>query len=146
MRDTLNLQALKRSKLEKHHTIYKKANKIMAKGFETEELSDEQVMDIANRYPRLKVSIVMGGDIIVRSLNDTWCVRDEGRFISLYHKDTIILESGKEKEKYHIQDIFYDLDFVFASIISHDDYRIVGKSRTTDEIQEIVKESHLAVI
>ncbi|PEA25886.1 hypothetical protein CN984_12675 [Bacillus cereus] len=145
MRDTLNLQALKRSKLEKHHTIYKKANKIMAKGFETEELSDEQVMDIANRYPRLKVSIVMGGDIIVRSLNDTWIVKDEGRFISLYHK-ALILENGKTKEKYHIQDIFYDLDFVFASIISHDDFRLGIKSRTTDEIQEIVKESHLAVI
>lgn len=145
MRDTLNLQALKRSKHEKHRTIYKKAHKIMAKGFETEELSDEQVMDIVNRYPQLKVSIIIGGDIIIRSKKDTWIVKDEGRFISLYHK-ALILENGKTKEKYHIQDIFYDLDFVFASIISHDDYMLGIKSRTTDEIQEIVKESHLAVI
>ena len=145
MRDTLNLQALKRSKHEKCRTIYKKAHRMMAKGFETEELSDEQIMDIANRYPQLKVSVIIGGDIIVRSKKDTWIVKDEGRFISLYHK-ALILENGKTKEKYHIQDIFYDLDFVFASIISHDDYMLGIKSRTTDEIQEIVRESHLAVI
>lgn len=146
MRDTLNLQSLKHSKFEKHRKIYKKAHKIMAKGFETEELSKEQIMDIAKRYPKLQVSVIIGGDIVVRSVHDTWIIKDEGRFISLYHK-AFVLEKGKRKEKYHIQDIFYDLDFAFASIVSHDEFKLGIKFRTTtDEIQEIVRESYLAVL
>jgi hypothetical protein len=140
MRDILNLQALKHSKNRKHNTIYEKAHRIMQEGWETEELSEQQVLDIAERFPQLDVTVTVGGNIIVRSKKDTWVIVDEIRFLTLYHKGTII-SKGRVKEKYHVQDVFYDLEFIFASIISHDDYALGIKSRTMGEVQEIVEQS-----
>jgi hypothetical protein len=140
MRDILNLQALKHSKNRKHNTIYEKAHRIMQEGWETEELSEKQVLDIAERFPQLDVTVTVGGNIIVRSKKDTWVIVDEIRFLTLYHKGTII-SKGRVKEKYHVQDVFYDLEFIFASIISHDDYALGIKSRTMGEVQEIVEQS-----
>jgi hypothetical protein len=139
MRDILNLQALKHSKNKKHNTIYEKAHRIMQQGWETPDLSDEEKMEIARRYPQLDVTVMIGGDIRVRSKKDTWIIRDEGRFYTLYHKG-LVFEKGRVKEKYHVQDVFYDLDFIFASIISHDDYALGIRSRTTDEILEMVEQ------
>jgi hypothetical protein len=141
MRDILNLQALKHSKSKKHNTIYEKAHRIMQQGWETEELNEQQIMEIASKYPQLSVTVIVGGDIIVRSKKDTWLIKDEIRFLSLYHKG-LVLEKGRTKEKYHIQDVFYDLEFIFASIISHDDYALGIASRNTDEILELVAQAN----
>jgi hypothetical protein len=140
MRDILNLQALKHSKNKKHNTIYEKAHRIMQQEFETADLTEKEVFEIASRFPQLSISVTIGGDIVVRSKKDSWLIRDEVRFLTLYHK-SLVLEKGRMKEKYHVQDIFYDLDFVLASIISHDDYALGIKSRTTDEIHELVEQS-----
>jgi hypothetical protein len=140
MRDILNLQALKHSKNKKHNTIYEKAHRIMSKGWETKELSDNEIMEIASQFPQLDVRVMIGGDVIVKSKKDTWLIRDEVRFLTLYHRG-LVFEKGKTKEKYHVQDIFYDLEFALASIISHDDYALGIRSRNTDEIQQMVEES-----
>jgi hypothetical protein len=140
MRDILNLQALKRSKVKKHNTIYEKAHRIMQKGWETVELSEAEIMEIANRFPQLKVQVLVGGDILVKSKKDTWLIRDEIRFFTLYHKG-LLLQNGRTREKYHVQDVFYDIEFILASIISHDDYSMGIRSRNTDDIQKLVNES-----
>jgi hypothetical protein len=140
MRDTLNLQALKHSKHRKHNTIYDKAHRMMQQGFETQDMSESEILEIAKRFPQLEVKVMIGGDIIIKSKKDTWVVIDEIRFLTLYHKGRVV-EKGRMKERYHVQDVFYDIEFIFASIISHDDYALGIKSRTTDEIMQIVEES-----
>lgn len=140
MRDILNLQALKHSKNKKHNTIYEKAHRIMQQGWETAELSEKEILEIASRFPKLQVMVQIGGDIIVRSKKDTWLIRDEVRFLTLYHKG-LCLEKGRTRERYHVQDVFYDLEFILASIISHDDYALGIASRSCEEIQELVEQS-----
>lgn len=139
MRDILNLKALKKDGNAKHKKIYHKAHKIMEMGFETEILTENEILEKAKKYPHIKVKVTIGGDIIVRSKRDTWLIKDEGRFITLYHKKTIFVGS-KIKDSYHVQDVFYDLDFVFASIVSHDDYAINGRVRNVNDINTLIRE------
>jgi hypothetical protein len=141
MRDILNLQALKHSKNKKHRTIYEKAHRIMAQGWETKELSEEEIMQIASKYPTLKVTVLVGGDILVQSKKDTWLIRDEVRFYTLYHKG-MVFEKGRIKEKYHVQDVFYDIEFIFASIVSHDDYALGIQARTTQDLIDMVRQNN----
>lgn len=141
MRDILNLQALKHSKNKKRKTIYQKAHRIMQKGWETKELTEEEVLAIASKYPSLSVTVLIGGDILIRSKKDTWLIRDEVRFYTLYHKG-LVFNKSKTREMYHIQDVFYDVEFIFASIISHDDYALGIASRTTKEIQKIIQKNN----
>jgi hypothetical protein len=138
MRDIINLQALKRSKNTKHNTIYKKAHRIMMDGYETPEISDEEVLEMAKAFPTLTVSIVMGGDISVVSVKDKWMIRDEGRFYTLYHKG-MQFDKGRIKERFHIQDVFYDLNYIFASIVSHDEYALGIQKRNPHEIAELIQ-------
>ncbi|GAB6253667.1 hypothetical protein BCSAG_49850 [Bacillus cereus] len=140
MRDMLNLQALKHSKRTKHQTIYEKAHRMISQDWETKELTEEEILEIASRYPTLKVKALVGGTTIVRSKKDTWVIRDEARFYTLYHQGLSFVK-GKTREKYHVQDIFYDMEFIFASIVSHDDYALGIASRTTSEILEIIEQS-----
>lgn len=138
MRDIINLQALKRSTKRKHNAIYEKANRIIGEGFETQELSEDEVIAIASKYPQLEIRVLIGGDILVKSKKDTWMIRDEVRFLTLYHK-TLGFKNGRLNDKYHVQDVFYDLEFTLASIISHDDYMLGIQKRTNDDILEMVQ-------
>lgn len=140
MKDILNLQALKYSRNKKHNTIYEKAHRIMKKGFETTEMSEEDILAMAQRFPQLDIRVVIGGDMIVKSKKDVWMIVDEGRFISLYHKK-VVFEKGKVKDRYHIQDIFYDLEFTLASIISHDDFALGIEVRDIEGVMQIVANS-----
>lgn len=137
MRDTLNLRALKHSSTPKHRKIYDKAHRIMKEGFFTAELLEHEIMEIASKYPSIKAKVLFNGDIIITSKRDTWFVRDEVRFLTLYHRGSII-NKGRRKEHYHIQDVFYDLDFLIASIVSHDDHALGIASRNMNEVSELV--------
>lgn len=140
MKDQLNLQALKHSKNRKHNTIYEKAHRIMQSGFETPDLKEQEIMEMARKFPQLDVTVQLWGNIIIKSKKDTWVIVDEGRFYTLYHRG-MSFEKGRTKEKYHIQDVFYDIEFIFGSIISHDDYALGIKARTVNEIHELVQQA-----
>lgn len=138
MRDILNLQALKRSRNRKHNTIYNKAHRLMQEEFATPELTDEEVLGFANGFPTLTVKCLMGGDISIRSVRDEWIIRDEGRFYTLYHKG-ISMYKGRIKDSFHVQDIFRDLNYIFASVVSHDDYALGICSRDPYEVAELIE-------
>lgn len=123
----LDLQRLKNRK-GKHRKIYEKAHRIMKQGWKTPDLSEKEILDIANKYPTLNVKVLINNDIVVRSIKDSWLIIDEGRFYTLYHKG-IVFEGRKAKESYHLQDVFYDLNYIFASIVSHDEYKMGIKQK-----------------
>lgn len=138
MRDIINLQALKRSKNRKHNTIYNKAHRIMQKQYQTPNVTEQDIMEMAKKFPTLTVNVLVGGDIVIRSIKDSWMVRDEGRFYTLYHKG-MSFDKGRTKERYHIQDVFRDLNYIFASIVSHDDYALGIRKRSAYEIQKLIQ-------
>lgn len=135
----LDIKDLKNSKNQKYRKIYEKAMRIRSSGVH-KGLSEKDVLELEPRFPQLRLKVVMGGDIIVRSKKDTWMIRDEEGFISLHHKGTII-SKGKIKDVYHLQDVFYDLEFALASIVSHDEYAIAQINRSILGIHSIVEES-----
>ncbi len=141
MRDILNLQALKHSKKRKDKAIWEKAHRIMQEKFETPEVSDQEIMEIAKDFPTLTVKVLIGGDISIRSFKDTWMIIDEGRFYTLYHSG---LEKdrgnrGRYKERYHLQDVFMDLNYIFASLVTHDDFKTGVARRNPLGLLEMVQ-------
>ena len=137
MRDRLNLQGLKRSRLPKHHKIHQKAVSMMAEGHQTQELSNEEIMEIGKKYETLEIKIQFNGDIVVNSIRDKWVIIDEVRFYTLYHKG-FKNAKGKLREHYHVQDVFYDLEYALASIVSHDEYKLgISKKSNIDIINMI---------
>lgn len=135
MRDAVNLQTLRRSKSTKQNSIYKKAHRIMDENYSTPVVTDEEILNIAKDFPSIEVEVRMGGNIAVRSVKDSWMIRDEGRFYTLYHKGLFICK-GRNKDSYHVQDVFRDLNYIFASIVSHDEYSMGIKKRNAYEINE----------
>lgn len=123
MRQELDLQKLRKSRNRKHQEIYKKAHRIMDKNLKATSYSTNEVVDIAKMYPMLSVKMLIGGDIYVKSKLDDWIIHEENRYYVLYHKGYIV-EKRKIKERYHIQDVFFDLAYIFDSIVSHDEYKM----------------------
>lgn len=137
MRDTVNLQMLRKSRNTKHNTIYGKAHRIINENYSTPYLKEVEVMSLAEGFPTLAVHVVMGGDIAIRSIKDNWMIRDEGRFYTLYHKG-VLTDKGRYKDSYHVQDVFKDLNYIFASIVSHDDFKMGVKKRSAHGIKELI--------
>ncbi|MFJ8247352.1 hypothetical protein [Peribacillus asahii] len=138
MKDIINLQGLKRSRSKKHHTIYEKAHRIMRTGIQTPDMTEEEVIMIAEGFPTLSIRVFIGGDIFVRSVKDEWMIRDEGRFYTLYHKSNIF-DKGRIKDSFHIQDIFKDLSYIFASIVSHDEFALGIRQRNAYEVSDLIQ-------
>lgn len=138
MKQKLNLKALRFSKKRKHNKIYEKSVRFREEGSRTPYLKEEEILEIAGKYPTLDVKVLIGGNISIKSFKDNWVIVDEGRFYSLYHKGTIF-DKGRIKDMYHIQDIFKDLNYIFASVVSHDDYAMGIKKRTLVELEELVQ-------
>lgn len=141
MKDFLNMQILKNSKKIKHRKIYEKIAKIIEHNLKQEYLTEDEIIEIANKYPTLNVSVMVNNIVAVRSRKDNWLIIDEGRFYILYHK-SLVIRHGKFREKYHIQDVFYDIEYVFASIVSHDIYAINGIRNTNKDIAELINKSN----
>lgn len=141
----LNLKALKHSKLRKENRIYEKAHRLIKKGIKTADLSEVEIMNIAKRYPTLKVKILAGGDLSIRSrgkYGDIWYVSDEGRFYVLYH-DSLGFNASKKRDPLHVQDVFEDLGFIFASIVSHDEYTSGNRVLTNRDLLKMSMQSCL---
>lgn len=123
MRQELDLQKLRKSRNRKHQKIYKKACRIMDKNLKATSYSTNEIADIAKMYPMLSVKMLIGGDIYVKSKLDDWIIHEEDRYYVLYHKGYVV-EKRRIKERYHVQDVFFDLEYIFDSIVSHDEYKM----------------------
>ncbi|HDR8453967.1 TPA: hypothetical protein QC364_000759 [Bacillus cereus] len=137
MRDILNLKTLKRSKLPKHKTIYKKAHRLINEDYATPDLTNEEILEIAKDFPTLSVNIIVGGDISIKSIVDSWIIKDEGRFYTLYHS-ALVSDNGRYKERFHLQDVFKDLNYIFASVVSHDDFAMGIQRRNEYDVLEMI--------
>jgi len=144
IRSNINLSKLKYSTLPKHRKIYKKAVEIIGSGNKIPPISEEVVNTYASKYPQLKIRTTINEDLInIRSRCDNWIVVNEGDFLTLYHEE-LDTRHGKFMRVHHVQDVFYDLDFLLASIISHDEFKISNIDHTMGDIYEIVHSSNKA--
>lgn len=141
VRSNINLMKLKNSSLPKHKKIYNKALRIMAEGNNISTLSESEIEKIAMKYPQLKVHPTINGDVInISSKCDNWIAVNENLFFTLYHEE-LECKNGKFTHGHHVQDVFYDLDFLLASIVSHDEYKISNVENTMDDIRELVEKN-----
>lgn len=133
----LSLKELKNDTSEKHKKIYNKAMYIINKGFHSPTLSYMELKLIAENFRSygLSVSVAISGDMTVRSKCDDWTIIDEGRFYVLYHELTVVGVNGKARKEVHVQDVFEDLNFLFASIVKHDDFKMnIFKNKIEEDI------------
>lgn len=141
IRSNINLNKLKKSGIPKLRKIYEKACKIKTSGYIIPEICEEAIYEIASKYTQLKVSTSLNGDIVnVRSKCDKWMAVKEDSFYTLYHEE-LEVKNSKFIYSYHIQDIFLDLDFLLASIISHDEYKMMSIENGIEGIREITNEA-----
>lgn len=132
----IDIQKWRKSKKVKHNKIYKKAKNIIDRGIEIESIQSEaRVDELKKRFPSLDIKLIAGGNMSVVSIKDEWLVVNDGRFLALYHYGKLSTRRGKTKENYHIQDVFYDIEFLLASIVSHDQYDIRNEGFKIKEIK-----------
>lgn len=74
----------------------------------------------------------------VLTLQTAWVIRDEGRFYSLYHSGSV-MDKGRLKEVFHIQDVYVDLQYLFASVVTHDDYSMGVQKRNPLELLDLLE-------
>ena len=139
IKGNIDLQNLRKSTVTKHRKIYEKAMKMLNENYLTPELSHMELEILAERFKDygLRVNVTISGDITVRSKCDNWVVVDEGNYYVLYH-ETTVGSRGKNRHSYHIQDVFYDLDFLMASIVTHDDYKMSRERPNLGDIKNLV--------
>lgn len=110
-----------RSELKKRIRI--KEAKIIKSG-NIISLSEEEIHQKIKKYGFKNYRIEVWGDITLKSELDDWIIEIHDQHIRLLHKTKGSASlKGNMRSSYHIQDVFYDLDFCLQSIKSHDDYR-----------------------
>ncbi len=131
----INIQKWRNNKNIKHRKIYNKAKEIIERELAMEEIeTEERLNELRNRFPSLRINIVAGANLTVGSLKDEWLVVNDGRFYALYHGGKFTSRLNKTTESYHIQDVFYDIEFLLASIVSHDNYEFGKKEYSMKDI------------
>lgn len=126
--------AKSRKKGKRYNKIMKIEEKIKRLNIENNRIKklDEAEIVAKAEFYGLKVRMYINGDIEVSSAFDKWLVVCAPSHYKLYHMGVESI-GGKNKDHYHLQDAFADIDFMFASIYSHDDYKIgIKKRRCTD--------------
>ena len=68
------------------------------------------------------------GDLRVKSKYDSWIAYEANGVIYLLHANGRIKSAGYRGD-YHIQNVFYDLDYCVKSIVEHDEYKARGHRR-----------------
>lgn len=139
IKKNIDLQNLRKSTLSKHNKIYDKATKMLTENYTTPELSHMELEILAERFKMygLRVNVSISGDITVRSKCDNWVIVDEGFYYVLYH-ETTVGSRGKNRHSHHVQDIFYDLDFLMASIVTHDEFKMSMERPKISDIKALV--------
>lgn len=88
------------------------------------DISDEIIHRTMGKYNYDNYRIEVWGDITLKSDIDEWIIENDGEVIRLLHRTKgIISLKGNMRSSYHIQDVFYDLDYCIRSIRWHDDYK-----------------------
>lgn len=123
---------------EKTKKILKKINRIIDENLKTEELTDEELLSIAEKF-NLSIKISVNGNYYITSKLDEWHVVDEGCYYILLHNEKTIAHNAKEYNDEHIQDVFYSMEYLMASIVSHDMFKLGIDTISSKEVLPEVK-------
>ena len=101
--------------------IKERARKIRQSG-NVVEWSEDYIEKVMRKYgiSNYKVSH-WGGITIVTKLSE-WRIEHDEVVISLKHSSRDVLSFQNDRGSYHLQNVFYDLDYCVKSIVSHEEY------------------------
>lgn len=109
-----------------HNKIKEKEIKIReARGGDKMEISAEEIESVMKKYDILDYRVDTWDNIIVRTGLDNWKISldDKMEVVQLHHENTRLARVGNHRSRYHLHNVFYDLDFCVKTIAEHDNYR-----------------------
>lgn len=140
LRDVPNLHALRNSKKPKYNKIGDKIYSCIQDNQEVTPFTDEEIHNKCNKLG-LRCAISINGNLSIKSRCDSWMLINNTHYWTLYHGDIKYNKTaGKAQNNYHLQDVFSDLDFALASIVTHDAYALnFNNFPTMNDIRELTQ-------
>lgn len=88
------------------------------------DFTESEAIEMLKKYGFGNYDIKFWGDIHIQSKYDNWVVSvDDREVITLLHSTFLLNRMGNNRSSYHIQDVFYDLDYCLKTIYEHDMYK-----------------------
>lgn len=87
------------------------------------DASVEAVRGIMSKYGFENYRIEPWEDIRLVSKYDTWIIRTDGEVVFLWHGNSRKILVANDRGSYHLQNVFYDIDFAVKSVFEHDVFK-----------------------
>ena len=120
------------SKAERHARIQNKENVIRRSG-NCVDFSEDMIQKVMEKYNIKDYRLDPWGDLRIQSKFDLWIIRADEEVVVLWHGSDRKLRIGNDRSSYHMQNVFYDLDFAVQSIIEHDEYKLASSTEQKKE-------------
>lgn len=86
------------------------------------EWSDSCIESIMGKYKIENYKISHWGGITIITNLSEWRIENDGVIVSLKHSSKDVLSFQNDRGSYHLQNVFYDLDYCVKSIVAHEEY------------------------
>lgn len=113
-----------KKRIKYHDKIRIKEDKIKNSD-NTVDFSDDKIKEVMARYGYTDYRIEVWGDVSLKSKYDSWKISTDKKekVVYLHHANERLIRKGNNRSSWHLQNVFYDLDFCVKSIHSHDKYK-----------------------
>lgn len=107
-----------------HDKIKSKTHKIKNEN-NLVDLSVRKVDKTMSKYGVPEYKIEDWGDVIVSTVFSNWKIStdEDENIIYLHHENERLARKGNYRSKYHIHNVFYDLDYCVKSIVEHENFK-----------------------
>lgn len=112
--------------------LKKKEMKIRSTGNKI-HLTDNIINDTMEMYHFDNYRIEFNGSIRLVSKHGVWIIEPDEEVIFLWHGNERCIRVRKERDSYHLQNVFFDLDYCVKSIYEHDQFVLQRKPPLVSE-------------
>lgn len=107
---------------KRHDRLRIKERTIRASG-NVVSVSDEHIRDIMTKYGFENYRHEFWDEIRLVSKRGSWIIRYDEEVVFLLHGNEKKILGGNDRASYHLQNVFYDLDFAVKSVFEHDVFK-----------------------
>lgn len=91
------------------------------------DIDDNDIHEIMKEYGYDSYDIKLWGDVELSTPSGEWLIVFKDRFIELLHRSNLATVVWKNyRGHYHVQNVYYDLDYCVKSIKEHDLFKLKG--------------------
>lgn len=84
--------------------------------------NDELVKETMDKYGLSNYKVSDWEEIDLKTKYGNWRIEHDTRMIKLKHENSYTSAFQNDRGSYHLQNVFYDLDFCISSIVSHEEH------------------------